>query len=160
MPFFCQQCGECCTEMGYVHVISAECGNHEYLIRNEYTGELTRSRVAAGMLHRFEDRSVFDRWPHACPFFRYDDGEQKGYCTVYPTWPEICQEYKCWRLLILDAQGRRAGRVMTGTYIACEDEILRTIWDYHIRDLDVDDQEFWTRSVVRTLRRFGYTVLR
>lgn len=160
MPFYCQQCGECCTQMGYVHTIKAEYGNHEYLIRNEYTGEETRSRVSPQMLHLFEDKSIFERWPNACPLFRYDDAEKKGYCTVYPTWPEICREFSCWRLLILDAFGKRAGRVMTGTYLACEDTLLRHVWDYHIREMEAADDADWLRKVTKILTRLGFTVIR
>jgi hypothetical protein len=146
--------------MGYVHVIKAEYGNHEYLIRNEYNGEETRSRVSPQMLHLFEDKSTFDRWPKACPFFRCDTTEKKGFCTVYPTWPEICREFSCWRLLILDASGRRAGRVMTGTYLACEDTMLRHVWDYRIRDLEAADDAEWIRNVTKILTRLGYSVIR
>jgi len=160
MPFYCQQCGECCTQMGYVHVIKADLGNNEYLIRNEYTGEETRSRISPRMLPLFEDRSTFERWPKACPFFRCDTAERKGYCTVYPTWPDICREFGCWRLLILDAHGRRAGRVMTGTYLACEDATLRQVWDYHIREMEAADDEEWIRKVTLILSRLGYTVIR
>jgi hypothetical protein len=146
--------------MGYVHSIKAEYENHEYLIRNEYTGEETRSRVSPQLLHLFEDKSIFERWPKACPLFRYDDAEKKGYCTVYPTWPEICREFSCWRLLILDAFGKRSGRVMTGTYLACEDTLLRQVWDYHIREMEAADDEDWLRKVTKILTRLGYTVIR
>jgi len=160
MPFYCQQCGECCTQMGYVHVIKAAYDDHVFLIRNEYTGEETRSQVSPRMLHLFEDQRIFDHWPKACPFFRYDDGEKKGYCTVYPTWPEICREFSCWRLLILDAFGKRAGRVMAGTYLACEDTLLRQVWDYHIREIEAADDSEWLRKVTKILTRLGYSVIR
>jgi len=159
MPFSCQQCGECCTRMGYVFDIIADHGEEVYTVRNQYLGELTEVRVAQEMIPLFLDRSIFDRFPQACPFLRFDH-EETAFCTVHLTRPELCRMYGCWLLLIEDAHGRRAGRVMQGGHVSFDDELLRHIWENHIRPLDRTDEEEWQRNVIRILQRFGYTVIR
>jgi hypothetical protein len=49
---------------------------------------------------------------------------------------------------------------MTGTYLACEDAMLRQVWDYHIREMEAADNEEWIRKVTVILSRLGYTVIR
>lgn len=160
MPFSCQQCGECCTKMGYVFAITEEYGNYEYLLKNEYLGDTSRVTVAPEMVPLFEDRSIFESFPRACPFLRIDRTEGKAFCTVHETRPELCRIYGCWRMLILDWRGRRAGRVMHGSSVSFDDGLLRHIWDSRIRDMDSADDEEWQRKVIRILQRFGYTVIR
>ena len=160
MSFYCQQCGECCTKMGYVFVIVEEHGNNEYLVRNEYLGDTSLVAVIPEMIPRFEDRSIFESFPKACPFFRFDHIEQKAFCTVHQTRPELCRIYGCWRMLILDWRGRRAGRVMHGSAVSFDDDLLRHIWDSRIRDMDSADDQEWQRKVIRILQQFGYRVIR
>src|SRR5512137_584281 len=124
MPFECSQCGECCSYLGLVHVVQQDYGNFRFLIRNQYTGEKTTVAVDLDKVTLFSDRSIFLEHPEVCPFFRRDNVSGKGYCTVHQTRPEICRDYGCWRLLILDAGGRRAGRIMCQRHLASEDEAL------------------------------------
>ena len=49
---------------------------------------------------------------------------------------------------------------MHGTYLACEDSLLRTVWDYHIREMETVDDEEWIRKVTKILTRLGYSVIR
>ena len=53
-----------------------------------------------------------------------------------------------------------AGRVMTGTYLACEDPVLRQVWDAHIREMEAADDESWIRQVTKILSRLGFSVIR
>ncbi len=159
MPFSCDQCGECCTRMGYVFEIIADHGEYSYTVRNQYLGDRTDVRVAPEMVPLFLDRAVFDRYPHACPFLRFNH-EGKAFCTVHLTRPELCRIYGCWILLIRDARGQRAGRVMQAGHASFDDDILSHIWENHIRPLDRSDDEEWQRNVIRILQRFGYTVTR
>lgn len=159
MPFSCEQCGECCTQMGYVFEIVADHGEYAFTVRNQYLGNLTDVQVAEAMIPLFSDRSIFHRHPKACPFLRFDPGGT-AFCTVHLTRPELCRIYGCWRLLIRDSRGRRAGRVMQAGQVSFDDEILRHIWESRIRPLDRTDEEEWQRKVARTLQRFGYTVIR
>jgi hypothetical protein len=106
----------------------------------------------------FLDRSIFVERPEACPFFRYKPESAKGYCTVHLTRPEICRDYGCWRLLILDSTGKRAGRIMGNRFLASEDEGLTRFFEGHIRNQPESDDAAWDDMVIRMLIGAGYTV--
>lgn len=158
MPFECSQCGECCSHLGLVHTIQEEYGDFRYRVNNEYTGEKTTVSVDPDKRTLFLDRSIFDERPEACPFFRYDRGASKGYCTVHLTRPEICRDYGCWRILILAPGGQRAGRIMGGRFLASEDESLSRLFAEQIDGITQPDDALWDKQVIHILSRAGYTI--
>jgi uncharacterized protein len=158
MPFECSQCGECCSHLGLVHTIQKDCGNYRFLVNNQYTSEKTLVTVDPDKILLFSDKSIFLERPEACPFFRYDQTSAKGYCTVHLTRPEICRDYGCWRILILDAGGKRAGRIMGQRYLASEDGALTRLFDANINHLVEPDDAVWDERVIRVLVAAGYTV--
>ena len=158
MPFECSQCGECCSHLGLVHTIREEYGNYRFLVVNQYTGEKTPVVVDPDKLALFDDRSIFAERPETCPFFRFDRGASKGYCTVHLTRPEICRDYGCWRILILDADGKRAGRIMCQRFLASEDERLTRLFAEKVDPITGLDDKEWDDNVIRVLSGAGYTV--
>jgi hypothetical protein len=155
MVFTCQQCGECCSIMGEVLSIVEDYGGYRFLLLNRYTGE--KSQVSID----HDKRSLYldsDSLPAACPFLRFGP-EGKAYCTVHQTRPEMCRDFSCWRLLILDPAGNRAGRVMQRRYFCPEEPALALIWEEKVRDIDEPDDQQWDRTVIRILTREGYIVL-
>jgi Fe-S-cluster containining protein len=106
----------------------------------------------------FCDTGIFGKLPAACPFFRYDQASSKGYCTVHLTRPEICRDYGCWRILILDAGGKRAGRIMGRRHLASEDDRLTRLFEEHINHLSEADDTAWDERVIPVLVAAGYIV--
>jgi len=158
LSFECQQCGECCSHLGLVHKIKEDRGDYRFLIYNQYTGEKTEVVVDPDKIPLFADKSTFSRYPEACPFFRYDALSAKGYCTIHQTRPEICREYGCWRMLILNLRGRRAGRIMYRRHLVSEDATLSRLFEQCIDTIKEPDDAAWDRRVIRILVRAGYTV--
>lgn len=158
MPFECSQCGECCSHLGLVHSILEDYGDYRFLVRNLYTGEKTAVAVDPDKVSLFCDCSIFKELPEACPFFRYDHASAKGYCTVHLTRPEICRDFGCWRMLILDPAGKRAGRIMSQRHLASEDEKLTRLFEEHVNHLVEPDNAAWDERVIRVLVTAGYTV--
>jgi uncharacterized protein len=158
IPFECSQCGECCSHLGLVHIIQEDYGNYRFLVKNQYTGEKTAVAVDPDKILLFCDRSIFRERPEACPFFRFNPAVEKGYCTVHLTRPEICRDYGCWRILILDADGKRAGRIMCRRFLASEDEALTRLFEVQVNHLVVADDTEWDEQVIRVLVAAGYTV--
>jgi Fe-S-cluster containining protein len=158
MSFECSQCGECCSHLGLVHVIIEDHGNYHFLVNNQYTGEKTAVSVDPDKISLYCDTSIFLERPEACPFFRYDVPSAKGYCTVHRTRPEICRDYGCWRLLILDSHGKRAGRIMYQRHLASEDETLTLLFEEQIRALGESDDVTWDNRVIQILADAGYSV--
>ncbi|QYZ78093.1 YkgJ family cysteine cluster protein [Methanofollis formosanus] len=160
MPFTCIQCGECCSHLGDVHVVTEACGDGRFVMLNRYTGEEHAVRIDPDKLHLFPDRSISERWPQACPFLRDDPAQNRICCIIHLTRPEICREYACWRLLILNARGRRVGRVMERRHLATDDPGLAAFWERSIRTIREDDDAGWDERAIEALTQAGYRVRR
>lgn len=144
--------------MGEVHTIQETRGIFEFLINNQYTGEKTAVIIDQDKHHLFADRSIFLEHPEACPFLRYHPDSGKAFCTVHLTRPEICRDYGCWRLLILNYRGLRAGRIMYQRAFFSDDTDLTRLWMTCIDNLHEPDDDVWDRKVTAILMNAGYTV--
>jgi len=144
--------------MGQVHTIQEICGEFEFLVNNQYTGEKTAVVVDQDKHHLFGDKSIFQKQPEACPFLRYQARDRKAYCTVHLTRPEICRDYGCWRLLILNSRGLRAGRIMYQRSFFSDDADLTRLWNDCIDTLTEPDDVVWEEKITRILIHAGYTV--
>jgi Fe-S-cluster containining protein len=133
-------------------------GEFRFLVNNEYTGEKTEVTIDADKIPLYRDKSIFSRYPEACPFFRYEQVSEKGYCTVHQTRPGICRDYGCWRILILGSGGERVGRIMASRHLASDDETVTRLFEEHIDHLIESDDAVWDDTVIRMLKRAGYTV--
>jgi Fe-S-cluster containining protein len=143
-----------------VHVIKEDRGNNTFLVHNTYTNEENVVTVDPDKIDIFLDKSIFNKIPHACRFFRHKPGSEKAYCTVHLTRPEICQDYGCWRLLILDHRGRRAGRIKFIRTLHSEDSFLSEIWEKCIENHQEPNDAIWEENMIRILTKAGFTVRR
>ena len=158
MGFECQQCGECCSYLGLMWQIIGESGNYSFIIQNMYTGQKYEVTVTPPLRHLYDNTGIFTERPEACPFFRPHDSDGLYYCTVHLTRPDVCKEYGCWRFLILDSEGKRAGRVMDSRHMHAEDPVLQTLWDSRVRTMHEPDDEIWDRKMCEIVRAAGYVV--
>ena len=158
LPFECEQCGECCSYLGQLFEIIETYGNYSFLARNQYTGEKYPVSVTPLLYHLYDDREIFYERPEACPFFRKNHENGLYYCTVHLTRPDICREYGCWRFLILDSQGNRAGRVMKRRHLHAENSRLLQIWESEIRTLHEDDDDIWDRKMREIVKKAGFII--
>jgi uncharacterized protein len=143
MPFYCLRCGECCSAMGDVHELEGNPAIARCVVVNRYTGERTCVEVDPDKVGLLAVSSI----PGACP--------------VYETWPAICAEYACWRLLVLGPVGHRAARVMGYRHLAVDDPALEAVLAPHRAALAraVDDAA-WDAALVEVLESAGYRVVR
>lgn len=96
----------------------------------------------------------------ACPFLREQESG-RVICTVHHSRPDLCRQYSCFRILILDEEGRRAGKVMDRTrYFTTTDPGLRAIWQKECRLPDAMDERLWELEVEYIFTRAGYCVIR
>jgi len=144
--------------MGQVHTIKEIRGEFEFLVNNEYTGEKTSVTVDQDKHNLFEDKSIFREQPEACPFLRYQIEDRKAFCTVHLTRPEICRDYGCWRLLILNAQGSRSGRIMYQRAFFSDEDDLTRLWKTCIDPINEPDDAIWEEKITRILMHAGYAI--
>lgn len=158
MAFECFQCGDCCTQMGLVYRVKEEYGNYHFLIANNYTGVDAPVTVDPDKYDLFTDKNIFTKFPDACPFFRHRPGTGLAYCTVHCTRPEICRDYQCWRLLILNPRGRPVGKIKYLRSLISDDPQLIRIWEECIEHISEPDEARWETGMIGILSRSGYCV--
>lgn len=131
---------------------------YSFLVINEYTGERYEVSVTPSLYHLYDDRRVFAELPETCPFFRRNDEDGLWYCTIHFTRPDVCREYGCWRFLILDPEGRRAGRVMGIRHLHTENPLLRSVWDTRVSILQEPDDTIWDLKMCEIIRSAGFVI--
>jgi uncharacterized protein len=159
MAFVCQRCGDCCSSMG--EIINIQEQIHPYEFRIRYTnGEERFVSVDTDKRKLFHDQQTGERESIACPFLR-QQALRECICVVHSSRPEICRTYLCSRILVLDRDGNKAGRVPHGTRsFTTEDRTLLDLWYRGVRDIPVPDEEKWEKEVDDMFTRAGYRVVR
>ena len=75
-------------------------------------------------------------------------------CTVHHSRPDLCRQYACFRLLILDRQGDHIGRVQDGSrFFSTMNADLRGIWQNEIAGVDIPDEAAWEEHVADVFSR-------
>ena len=142
--------------MGDVHALEGDAAGGRCVVVNRYTGERTPVAVDPDKIDILDLPAI----PGACPLFRRDAGGL-GVCPVHETWPPICAEYACWRILVLDRAGRRAARVMGTRHIAVDDPALEPLLERHRSRLALAvDDAAWDTALVDLVEGAGYRVVR
>jgi uncharacterized protein len=158
MSFKCQTCGECCSSMGEVISIRDVMNSDMFRIWFTTTGEeriVTLDLDKRDLFYQMGPKSSM-----ACPFLRQRD-PGRVICTVHVSRPDLCRQYSCFRLLILNTEGKRAGRVLDKTrYMAATDSRIHEIWQRECRTLDIIVEDRWEDEIERIFTREGYSVVR
>jgi uncharacterized protein len=95
----------------------------------------------------------------ACPFLR-EAAPGKIICTVHSSRPDLCRQYSCFRIMVLDAGGKRLGKVSHNTRcLITMDHQLREIWDREVSRIQTSDERLWEDQVRRELSGNGYRVI-
>jgi Fe-S-cluster containining protein len=159
MVFRCQLCGECCSMMGEIISIREETRPLHFRIGYTTTGEEREVTVDRDKADLFHAVTAAGSSP-ACPFLRRR-GAREFICSVHESRPDLCRQYSCFRILVLDSSGKKAGRVMDASrYLVTEDPVLRTIWQENIQGVDIPDETAWEAYVEEILTRRGFHVVR
>jgi Fe-S-cluster containining protein len=145
--------------MSQIHRIERQISEYVFELCNVYTGERVPVRIDPDKISLYEDRSIYERWPDACPFLRNDRLQKCMVCVVHQSRPDLCREFGCWRFLILDVEGNRAGRIMGTRHLSAEDPSLLALWEAEAATIRTLDDESWDKAVIRILQTRGYRVL-
>lgn len=159
MTFVCQCCGDCCSTMGEIISILEQIDTYKFRIG--YTdGEERIVTVDSDKMELFREQQQDDKKSIACPFLR-QRAPHIRICTVHASRPELCRMYLCSRILVLNKDGKKAGRVLPDTRsFTTEDRTLLDLWCLTIRDIPIPDDEVWEKNVEEIFTRAGYRVIR
>jgi|WetSurMetagenome_2_1015567.scaffolds.fasta_scaffold51170_2 uncharacterized protein len=157
--FQCRQCGECCSSMGEVIAIREERSAFRFQIWFTITGETREVGIDPGKHDLFLRQNLRLRRPNSCPFLRERSG--RYLCTVHLSRPDLCRQYACFRILVLNKEGERVGRVIDASrHFTATDPALQALWDREIRDRPIPDDTLFEEYAGQVLTRAGYRVIR
>jgi len=98
--------------------------------------------------------------PMACPFLR-QTSNKKFVCSIHTTRPEFCCRYSCYRILVLDKNERKIGKVTSASrYFMTDDAELRSLWNLEIAGVNIQDEKRWEEYVELTLTSAGFRIIR
>jgi uncharacterized protein len=140
VTFVCQLYGECCSIMGETISIREEIGTFQYQIWYTTTGKELVVTLDPDKRDLFHSVTPANRSSLACPFLRKRQ-DHKVICTVHLSRPDLCRNYSCFWILILNSDGKKAGRVMGNTrYFTTIDSHLHEPWLRECTVLDIADE--------------------
>jgi uncharacterized protein len=140
--FDCNWCGKCCASFGEFIKIERQLTSRDYYCRYGVTGEIFPIHVQPDFAYEIEedftesDPKGTDPARKGCIFMRKNP-EGKGFaCAIYPTRPNICREFMCYRMLIHHpASGETRGKVIGINELRTQDEALAALWKEKIAPL-------------------------
>jgi len=159
LAFTCQQCGECCSSMGEIIEILEDLGTGSFRIGFTVTGEERIVSIDPEKQELFHKQKIQTLRPMACPFLR-ESGTNKFVCSVHTSRPGLCRRYSCYRILVMDLQGQRVGKVADASRnLTTTNDNLRKLWNREIADVAIMGEDDWEIHVEHTLTRRGYRLV-
>lgn len=112
MAFVCLMCGDCCSTMGEIISILEQTDTTTFRIG--YSATLEERAVTLDPDKQDLFFATSPKTTLACPFLRE---RTPGWfiCTVHQSLPELCRQYFCSRIPVIDPAGRHVGRVRDGS---------------------------------------------
>ena len=160
MTFRCRQCGDCCSSMGEIIGIEEQIDPVKFRIRFFVTGEERIVTLDADKTDLFCSQDIRTIRPMACPFLRFKEPDQ-ACCTAHQTRPDLCRQYACFRVLVLDAGGKALGKVPDRTRLfSTPDTGLRALWHNEVEGVDLPGEAAWEAHVEEVFSHAGYRVIR
>ena len=164
--FVCDWCGKCCRSFGEFIRIERKLTERDYYCRYGITNDVVLVHVQpeyadAVSVSLSEQKTGSDTPEKKCSFLQKNPDGNGFVCTIYPTRPPVCREFRCYRMLIHNSEGKPVGRVIGQNEIRTADETLATIWKEHISHLPHSQKPNepdpgWTTNVLAILGQHGY----
>ena len=145
----------------------------DYYCRYLITGEVflvhVEPKFADEIEAKYADQEEIGRNPEGkgCIFRCKDPGGDGISCAVYPSRPNICRAFRCYRMLIYHAaSGELRGKIIGNAELRTQDKNLIALWEEKIALLPVPvtkktgsvnpDDHAWIDTVIAILARHGY----
>jgi hypothetical protein len=165
--FECDGCGKCCGSLGPLITIERQLNDRDYYCRNGLNNELFMVRVEPDY-----EEEISEEFPDivgkegvacrkTCVFLRKNVGGSGFACSVYPTRPKVCRDFRCYHMVIYKREGHSCGRVVGRHDIQTTDETLTRIWDEEVAAVsqahtDGARDPAWIQKVLALLSTHGY----
>jgi Fe-S-cluster containining protein len=190
--FECNWCGKCCMSFGEFIRIERQLTGRDYYCRFGITNEIflvhVQPEFADEIGERYAEPDEKGKEPErkGCIFMVRNPAGRGFACAIYPTRPNVCREFRCYRMLIHDkSSGEVRGRVIGINELRTQDETLAALWKEkiavlphpihasktpgaaqahghdshilsHIQGIGHPDDHEWVNNVVTVLATHGY----
>jgi uncharacterized protein len=126
--FKCSGCGKCCTSFGDFIKIERQLNHRDYYCRYGIKNELFLAHVEGDHIISFPADPGEGKPIKGCPFLKKNPSGDGFTCTIYSTRPQVCKEFRCYRMLIYDREEHECGRIMGTHDLKTTDKTLEKIW--------------------------------
>ena len=156
VTFDCNWCGKCCVNFGAFIKIERQLTSRDYYCRNGIKNEIFLAHIEGDYADSHPPGSQDGEPAKGCPFMRKNPDGNGFACAIYATRPQICREFRCYRMLIYTRDGQECGRIIGRSDLKTADETLVQIWKKQIASLPHSDDARWEKSVIESLAAHGY----
>jgi Fe-S-cluster containining protein len=156
VAFECSWCGKCCASYGDFIKIERQLTSRDYYCRYGIKNEMFLAHVEGDYIGRYHKDSEEQKPAKGCPFMQKNQSGDGFACAIYATRPQVCKEFRCYRMLIFDRDGHECGRIMARNELKTTDETLERIWKEEIAPLPYREVPRWVKLVIDTLAAYGY----
>lgn len=155
--FDCSRCGKCCTSFGDFIKIERQLSDRDYYCRYGVKNELFLVHIESDFADSPPLASPEGKPVKGCPFMRRDPAGKGIACAVYSTRPQVCRDFRCYRMVILGRDGNECGRIMGRNDLKTPDTTLAQVWKEHIAPfLPSHNDTRWEKAVIDALAAHGY----
>jgi uncharacterized protein len=164
--FVCDWCGKCCRSFGEFIKIERKLTDRDYYCRYGITNDLVLVHVQPEYADAVsgtwsEQKPGSENAEKKCTFLQKNPAGNGFVCTIYPTRPPVCREFRCYRMLIHNSGGDLVGRVIGQNEIKTRDEVLAALWKDQVSHLPHNNKPnapdtAWMTSVMAVLEKNGY----
>ena len=156
VAFDCTWCGKCCTSFGAFIKIERQLTSRDYYCRYGIKNELFLAHIEGDYADSQPPVSEDGELMKGCPFMRKNKAGKGFACAIYATRPQICREFRCYRMVIFGHVNHECGRIVGRSDLKTTDESLAQCWKEEILPLPHDDDPRWEKSVIAALAAHGY----
>jgi Fe-S-cluster containining protein len=156
VAFECTWCGKCCACYGDFIKIERQLTSRDYYCRYGIKNEMFLAHVEGDYIGSYPSEPKEGKQVKGCPFMQKNQSGDGFACAIYATRPQVCKEFRCYRMIILDRDGHECGRIMGRNQLKTIDETLEHIWDEEIAPLPYREGTRWVKLVIDALAVYGY----
>jgi Fe-S-cluster containining protein len=156
VAFTCNGCGKCCASFGDFIKIERQLTHRDFYCRYGIKNELFLAHVEGDVPVNYPTDSKEGKTAKGCPFLKKNLSGDKFTCAIYATRPQVCKEFRCYRMLIYDRKGHECGRLMGTHDLRTTDKTLETIWKEAVAPISGPRDRKQDNQVIDILAAHGY----
>jgi len=154
--FKCFGCGKCCTSFGDFIKIERQINHRDYYCRYGIKNEIFLAHVEGDYTVSSPAYPGEEKPVKGCPFLKKNLSGDGFTCAIYSTRPQVCKEFRCYRMLIYDHEGHECGRLMGIHDLRTTDQTLEKIWKEEVAPMPGLSDRNQKKQVIDILAAHGY----